>query len=297
MKDKKYQPDGDEGRKQDRIVDLDSGNVYKSSAATTSGNSTAKYNGPPGTNMDRTPERRPQGGSDPNNAPYFSSSNNTGTTPNTPDISPPNYRRQVPGPGTGQAPDRVGHGYGPSQEGIAYAERIYDSPHTRTDRIPPTPHGHQYHDPQYAEQSQSAHGRSVFESPSHPDDKFRRQLCEERSRGAGNYVRREEYSEERSAQGASKNNFVEHSEGRRNEKGGTVSQPRMLHGYEKDDRKYSTYTPGDDSDSGPQSHTQQFMQRQTDERRLEFERRVALATRSSQQGYGPGSGPSGPPRW
>jgi hypothetical protein len=127
-------------------------------------------------------------------------------------------------------------------------------------------------------------------------------VCEERSRGAGNYVRREEYSEDPSALGVSRNKNVEHSKGRRNEKGGTVTQPRMHQGYEKEDRKYSTFTPGDDS--APQSHTQQFMQRQTDERRLEFEQRVALATRSSQQQqqqqqqeYGPGHGPTGPPRW
>jgi hypothetical protein len=112
---------------------------------------------------------------------------------------------------------------------------------------------------------------------------------------------REEYSEDRSALGVSRNKNVEHSEGRRNEKGGTVSQPRMHQRYEKDHRKYSTFTPGDDS--APQSHTQQFMQRQTDERRLEFEKRVAMATRSSQQQqqqqqeYGPGLGPTAPPRW
>jgi hypothetical protein len=303
MKDKKHQPDGDESRKQDRILDLDSGIVYRASVGVTSGNSTAKHNGPP--------ERRLQSGSDP----YFSSQNSAGTTPNTPDISPPNYRRQAPGPGsgTGQAPpplvDRMGDGYGPSPEGIAYTERNYQSPHTRADRIPPTPQGYDYqtqssspprnphrdYDPHCVEHAQGAYSRSVFESPSHPDDRLSRQLCDERSRGAGNYVRRDEYSEERSAPGVYRNKNVEHSEGRRNEKGGTVSLPRMHQGYEKEDRKYSTYTPGDDS--APQSHTQHFMQRQTDERRLEFEKRVALATRSSQQQQQQQHGPNGPPRW
>jgi hypothetical protein len=324
MKDKKYQPDGDEGKKQNRIMDLDSGIVYKTAAGATSGNSMAKNNGPSGTTMDRTPERRPQSGSDPSNGPYYSSQTTAGTTANTPDISPPNYRRQAsgPGPGNSQSPpsqeDRMGHGYGPSSQGIAYTERNYESPYTRTDRIPPTPQGYQYqtqssspprnphrdYDSHCVEHSQGAYSRSVFESPNHPDDRFSRQLCEERSRGAGNYVRREEYSEDPSALGVSRNKNVEHSKGRRNEKGGTVTQPRMHQGYEKEDRKYSTFTPGDDS--APQSHTQQFMQRQTDERRLEFEQRVALATRSSQQQqqqqqqqqeYGPGHGPTGPTRW
>lgn len=333
MKDKKYQPDGDEGRKQDRIVDLDSGTAYKSSAGNhpVNGNSTAKYNGPSGTDMDRTPDRRPQGGPDPSNGPYYSSQNTAGTTPNTPDISPPNYRRQAPGPGAGagqgrdmyQAPpslvDRMGQGYGPSPEGIAYTERNYDAPYARRDMIPPNPNGyqnqyqdqyqhqhqsqspprnpHRDHDPHYAEQSQSNYSRSVYEPQNHPDnpDRFSRQQCEERSRGASNYVRREEYSEERSAQGVLRNKNVEHSQGRSNEKGGTVSQPRVYQGgYEKEDRKYSTYTPGDDS--APQSHTQQFMQKQTDEKRLEFERRVALATRSTQQQQQDRPGP-GPPRW
>jgi hypothetical protein len=145
MKDKKYQPDGDESKKQDRIVDLDSGIVYKTSAGATSGNSMAKNYGPSGTNMDRTPERRPQSGSDTSNGPYYSSQTTAGTTANTPDISPPNYRRQAPGPGpgNGQAPplqeDRMGNGFGPSSQGIAYTERNYESPYTRTRLSPRHP--------------------------------------------------------------------------------------------------------------------------------------------------------------
>ena len=330
MKDSKGQPNLGISRQegtQDRIVDLDSGIVYKLTPVShpDNGNSAANYDGSPNTIMDRTPDkRRPPGRSDPSNGPCSNYQNTAGTTPNTPDISPPNSRRPGPGPGpvqgrdVYQAPpsliDRMG--LGPSPNGIAYADRTYESSHSRTDRIPPTPQGyessspprnpHRDYDHHTGEHSRGTFSRSVFESPNYTDDagsgnpdRLSRKLCAERSRGAGNYVRREEYSEERSTQGASRsdvtpstrstqkntqhsrNKNVEHSEGRRNEKGGTVAAPRMHQGYEKEDSKYCTYTPGDDH--APQTHTQHFMQKQSDEKRLEFERRVAQATRSSQQ--------------